>query len=104
MSSTEPSFWTPRLAQALRRLLTVLRRPLRPRLLAAMLHQAHRLRTVHQVAELQRLGACWLAGPERRALDQALHQRLQQMAEQPPSPRNTSSSGKTGRRTTKRRR
>jgi hypothetical protein len=84
-----------------------LRQPPRPLLLEALLHQARRLRTVHQAVELRHLAACWLAGPQRRLLDQALHQRLQllpTLAGKPGSRKSSSSRTRTGRSTTKRRR
>jgi hypothetical protein len=55
---------------------------------------------------VQHLAACWLAGQPQQL--QHLHQqslaRLQHLALTPPFPRSTSSSGKTARRTGKRRR
>lgn len=91
-----------------RRLLQRLQRPpLPPQLLPALLHQAQRLRTVHQALELRQLAACWLAAPHRRLLEQAMQQRLQQLPTLPPNPRSRKSSlsrTRTGRSTTKRRR
>ena len=79
--------------------------PRQPLLLQALQHQAPRLRTVHQVAQLRSLAVCWLAAPDLRLLDSRLQLRLQEMARDPwPSPRSTSSSAKTAPRTTKRRR
>ena len=97
------SRWTARLARALPFLRP--NRPPQPLLLAALQHQAPRLRTVHQVAQLRSLAACWLAAPELHLLDQHLQLRLQEMALDPlPSPRSTSSNARTAPRTTKRRR
>lgn len=104
-SSTKPGLMVVFLA-VLRRLLRLQPRPAaHPMLLPAVLAQAHRQRTVHQLLQLRQLAACWLAAPERRLLEQHLQRRVLAMAaNRPPSPKSTSSSGKTGRRTGKRRR
>jgi hypothetical protein len=105
--------WTPVVVlaglwrQLLNRLLPQPQPQPRPPLLEALLHQARRLRTVHQALELRHLAACWLAAPHRQLLEQALQQRLQQLPTLPPSPKSRKSSSsrtRTGRSTTKRRR
>lgn len=93
---------------ALRRLLHLRQPPppplQHPHLLPALLQQALRLRSVHQLHQLRSLGASWLEAPQLRLLDLHLQEALHRLTSRPPSPTNTSSSGKTARRTGKRRR
>lgn len=82
--------------------------PPHPLLTVALLPQVPRLRSVHQLQQLRHLAASWLPAAQLRLLDLHLQERLRQLSEMPlplyQSRRNTSSRGRTGRRTTKRRR
>ena len=101
------SFWTRMLAPVLRRPLPPLQPP-HPQLTLSLLHQAQHLQSLHQLQHLRHLAACWLAAPQRLQLDRALQQRLVEMLQEQTNRqrcrKSTSSSGKTGRSTTKRRR
>jgi len=75
------------------------------RVLHLLQHQAHQARNLHQLLEVERLAASWLEAPLLQHLRQALHLRLAHLQTRPPpSPRSTTSSAKTARRTGKRRR
>lgn len=95
---------------ALRRLLRLpqpLPQPPQPDLLAALVAQVPRVRTVHQAQELRALAASWLAAPQRRQLEASLQQQLLALAANPlphPSPKSTWSKTRTARRTGKPRR
>lgn len=97
------------LTAAVRRLLRLPPRPLpapHPLLLAALLPQVPRLRSVHQLQQLRHLAASWLPAAQLPLLDLHLQERPRQLATNPPrsSRRSTSSKTRTGRRTTKRHR
>jgi len=103
-STSTPAPAAVRLLQTLLRWLTPQPQPLQA--LPQLLLQVSRARSLRQLLEVQHLAACWLAGQPQQL--QHLHQqslaRLQHLALTPPFPRSTSSSGKTARRTGKRRR
>ena len=102
-SSTPPGLMARLLAALRLRPLPAL--PPHPHLLPALLLLAPRARTVHQVVELRALAASWLAVPQRLELEQHLQEALYRLATAlPPSPKNTSSRTRTGRRTGKPRR
>lgn len=104
--STKPAL-TARLAAVLLiplRLLLPRPRPLHPHLMPALLLQAQRLRSVHQLHQLHSLAACWLAAPQLRALHPHLQAAMVRLANNPQSPKSTLSRTRTARRTGKRRR
>lgn len=81
----------------------------KPLLLRTLLAQVPRQRTVHQVAQLRSLAVSWLEAPQDlQQLDLALQAQMRDLAllamSSQPSPKSTSSSVKTVRRTGKRRR
>ena len=105
------SFWN-QAAGSLAAVLAPLRTPPPPesqdrQLLVALLHQAERVRTVHQAVQLLALARSWLEVRQLLAVDLLLQARLVEIREQAllsRSPRNTSSKPRTGRRTGKHRR
>lgn len=104
-SATKPGPMARCLAALLLLLRLPPRRPLNPHLLPALLLQAQRLRSVHQLHQLHSLAASWLAAPQLRVLRPHLQAAMVRLATSPrPSPKSTSSKTRRARSTGKRRR
>lgn len=105
-STTKPTLLSRLLAVLLHPLRLLLRRPLppHPQLMPALLLQAQRLRSVHQLHQLHSLAASWLGPRQLQDLRPHLQAAMVRLANNRPSPKSTSSRTRPGKSTGKRRR